>query len=113
MAKHWAIETERDKGEWEPPDEFDFVRGDRPDDPQTEAEAVKFWRDVRRLYFINARARRTTDEEDHRLQLGLDEAAKAEEERKARIEEARKARELRGSPEGKAKYDEKKNRKKK
>ena len=106
MAKHWAIETESSTAGTVDPD---FVRGDRPDDPQTPEAAVEQWRKVRQLYFIPATARRTTDEEDHRLQLGLEEAAKAEEERKAQIAAARK---LRGSTEGKQKYDEKKAKKK-
>lgn len=110
MAKHWAIVTESSEaGRVDP----DFVRGDRPDDPQTAEAAVEQWRRLRELYFLPATARRTTDEEDERLQLGLEHAEKEAAERKALIEEARKARELRGSPEGKAKYDEKKNRKKK
>lgn len=113
MGKHWAIETERSEGDWAEPDDGDFVRGDREDDPQTAEEAVKYWRDHRHLYFINARARRTTDVEDVRLQLGLDEDAASAAERKAQIAEARKARELRGSPEGKIKYDQKKQSKKK
>lgn len=107
MPKHWAIVTESSEAGTVDPD---FVRGDRPDDPQTPEDAVKFWRDTRRLYFIPATARRTTDEEDDRLQLGLEHAAKEEEERKAQIAAARK---LRGSAEGKQKYDEKKAKKKK
>lgn len=84
MAKHWAIETGRFSGD------PDFVRGDRPDDPQTPEAAVEYWRHLRRLHFIEATARRTTDDEDARLQMGLDELEKAEKERRARIALARK-----------------------
>ena len=59
MGKHWAIETD---------DGPEFIRGDRPTDPQDAESAEKSWRKMRKLFFIPATVRRTTDEEDASLQ---------------------------------------------
>jgi hypothetical protein len=89
MGKHWAVETESSK---EGRADVDFVRGDRPDDPQTPEDAEKEWRRLRQLYFLSGvTVRRTTDEEDVRLQAGLDEIAQEKAERAAMVAEARKA----------------------
>lgn len=57
---HWAIEA----GSY---GQTDYVRGS---DAATAADAEKIWRKFTGLYFIDARVRRTTDEEDERLKLG-------------------------------------------
>lgn len=89
MGKHWAIETESSR---EGRADVDFVRGDRPEDPQDAEAAEKEWRRMRQLYFLpGVTARRTTDEEDVRLQAGLDEIEKEKAERAAMVAEARKA----------------------
>lgn len=86
MGKHWAIETESSRAGRA---DVDFIRGDRPEDPQDAEAAEKEWRQVRQLFFLpGVTARRTTEEEDARLQAGLDEIEKEKAERAQQVREA-------------------------
>lgn len=60
VGKNWAIRAGR-VGDY-----FDYVKGVEADTPE---KAVAVWRKYTKLYFIDAEARRTTEEEDKQLEL--------------------------------------------
>jgi hypothetical protein len=63
-GKHWAVESERPTLNSTETD-TDYVRGL---DAETAKEAEAFWRKSYKLYFIKVKVRRTTPEEDKRLE---------------------------------------------
>lgn len=54
-GKHWAVEVGS---------ETNYIPGS---DADTAREAERVWRETRRLYFMTVMVRRTTPEEDQRL----------------------------------------------